>query len=303
MAGQKQHDYHIVNPSPWPLIAAIGAFTMLFGAVCWMNGESSPYAGSAREALGALAGTPYIFFAGLAVVIYSAYAWWADVVKEAHAGDHTPVVKIGLRYGIILFIISEVMFFAAWFWMYFKHALLPHPVTAGETDALAGPGMELGVWPPEGVEIFDPWHLPFLNTLILLTSGATVTWAHHAILENDRKTMVQALLYTVILGVLFTFVQAYEYGEIFKYDLFAALEPGSTVGIYHSSFIMATGFHGAHVLIGTIFLFICLLRAARGHFDSQSHVGFEGAAWYWHFVDVVWLFLFAGIYVGSAWGL
>ncbi|MCI4663247.1 MAG: cytochrome c oxidase subunit 3 [Neomegalonema sp.] len=283
MAGTKQHDYHIVDPSPWPFIGAIGAFVMLVGAVFWMNGDAK-YVG----------GTPYMFIAGLGIILYTAYAWWSDVVKEAHAGHHTPVVKIGLRYGIILFIISEVMFFAAWFWMYFKHALYPMPATTGATDALGGANAVDGVWPPAGIELVDPWHLPLLNTLILLTSGATVTWAHHAIMENDRKGLVQGLLYTVLLGALFTLVQVYEYWEILKYGLFNG---GSW--IFGSSFFMATGFHGAHVLIGTIYLLVCLVRAARGHFDAKSHIGFEGAAWYWHFVDVVWLFLFIGIYAAA----
>lgn len=291
MAGQKQHDYHIVDPSPWPFLASLGAFTMLFGAVVWMNGDDT-------ETLGSIAGSPYIFVGGLALVLYSAISWWSDVAKEGKSGDHTPVVRIGLRYGMILFIMSEVMFFAAWFWMYFKHALLPMPATAGDPDALGGPGGVEGVWPPEGIQIVDPWHLPLLNTLILLTSGATVTWAHHAIVHSDRKSLIQGLLYTVLLGALFTMVQAYEYGEIYKYGLF---DEGA--GIYFSSFIMATGFHGAHVLIGSIFLLVCLVLALRGHFTAQSHVGFEGAAWYWHFVDVVWLFLFMGIYVGGVWGL
>ena len=293
MAGQKQHDYHIVDPSPWPFIGSIGAFAMFFGAVCWMNA-------SAKDSLGVLAGTPYLFIAGLVVILYVAYAWWADVIKEAHQGYHTPVVKIGLRYGIILFIISEVMFFAAWFWMYFKHALFPMPSTTGDIEALGGANMVDGMWPPAGIELVDPWHLPLLNTLILLTSGSTVTWAHHAIMENDRRSMIWALLYTVLLGALFTAIQAFEYYEILTLSWFGGAE-GNGSWIYGSSFFMATGFHGAHVLIGTIYLFICLLRAARGHFDSQAHIGFEGAAWYWHFVDVVWLFLFAGIYVAGYW--
>jgi cytochrome c oxidase subunit 3 len=184
------------------------------------------------------------------------------------------------------------MFFVAWFWAYFSVALFPadvHQVVRGD---LIG-----HVWPPvpspDGVKFrgtFDPWHLPLLNTLILLTSGTTVTWAHHALLENDRQGLKAGLWLTVILGILFSFVQAYEYSH-------AAF--GFKGNIYGATFFMATGFHGAHVIIGTIFLIVCLLRTYRGDFTPKQHLGFEFAAWYWHFVDVVWLFLFAAIYV---WG-
>ncbi len=267
MAHSKNHDYHILPPSIWPLMAAVGGFVMLFGAVLWMKGV-----------------TPYMFFAGVAVVLYVMYGWWSDVVKEAQVGDHTPVVRIGLRYGFILFIISEVMFFSAWFWTFFKHALYPMGPDSPIKD---------GVWPPAGIETFDPWHLPLINTLILLCSGAAVTWAHHALVhENNRRDLVNGLLLGAGLGIVFTFFQAYEYSH-------AAF--GFAGNIYGASFFMATGFHGAHVIIGTIFLLICAFRAMKGHFTPNEHVGLEAAAWYWHFVDVVWLFLFASIYIwGSA---
>ena len=219
---------------------------------------------------------------GLVIVLYTAFAWWADVVDESQHGDHTPVVRIGLRYGVVLFIMSEVMFFLAWFWSFFKHAM--YPMTEGS------PAID-GVWPPVGIETFDPWHLPLINTLILLLSGAAVTWAHHALVhENNRRDLVNGLIIAVILGLLFTFFQAYEYSH-------AAF--GLSGNIYGANFFMATGFHGFHVIIGTIFLFVCLIRAVKGHFTPEAHVGFEAAAWYWHFVDVVWLFLFASIYI---WG-
>ncbi|SMH54337.1 cytochrome c oxidase subunit 3 [Maritimibacter sp. HL-12] len=266
MAHAKNHDYHILPPSMHPLLASIGAFIMLFGAVLWMQGI-----------------TPWMFGVGLLIVLYVMYAWWADVVDEAQTGDHTPVVRIGLRYGFILFIMSEVMFFLAWFWSFFKHAL--YPMTEGS------PAVD-GVWPPAGIETFDPWHLPLINTLILLLSGAAVTWAHHALVhENNRKDLINGLIIAIILGVLFTFFQAYEYSH-------AAF--GLSGNIYGANFFMATGFHGFHVIIGTMFLFVCLLRAIKGHFTPEHHVGFEAAAWYWHFVDVVWLFLFASIYVWGA---
>jgi cytochrome c oxidase subunit III len=194
-------------------------------------------------------------------------------------------VQISHRYGMILFIASEVMFFVAWFWAYFNTALFPDEFRDVARIAYTG-----GVWPPKGVDTFDPWHLPLLNTLILLTSGTTVTWAHHALLENDRKGLVWGLVLTIALGLSFTCVQAWEYMHaMFHYS----------GNIYGATFFMATGFHGAHVIIGSIFLIVCLFRAMAGQFKPTQHLGFEFAAWYWHFVDVVWLFLFACIYV---WG-
>ncbi|MAS42538.1 cytochrome c oxidase subunit 3 [Albimonas donghaensis] len=267
MAHEKNHDYHILSPSPWPLAGAAGAFVMLGGAVAFMHD-----------------GGPWIMLIGLAGVLYTMYAWWSDVVAESRAGDHTPVVQIGLRYGVIMFIISEVMFFVAWFWSFFKHAMYP----MGE---IQGTEVAAGVWPPVGIETFDPWHLPLINTLILLLSGCLATWAHHAIAhDNDRKTMANALVGAVALGVLFTITQAYEYGH-------AAF--GFSGNIYGANFYMATGFHGFHVIVGTIFLAVCMMRAYAGHFTADKHIGFEAAAWYWHFVDVVWLFLFAAVYI---WG-
>jgi cytochrome c oxidase subunit 3 len=195
------------------------------------------------------------------------------------------VVQISHRYGMILFIASEVMFFVAWFWAFFNSSLFPGDPVHATRDALFG-----GVWPPKGIEAFDPWHLPLLNTLLLLTSGTTVTWAHHALLENDRKGLKYGLILTILLGATFTCVQAYEY----SHALF-----GFAGNVYGATFFMATGFHGFHVLVGTIFLIVCLLRANAGHFTPTQHLGFEFAAWYWHFVDVVWLFLFICIYV---WG-
>ena len=271
MAHAKNHDYHILPPSIWPFVAAISAFLMLYGAVGWMHaGDVS--------LLGIPVSGPWLFLIGFVGVLYVMYSWWADVVRESQAGDHTPVVRIGLQYGFILFIISEVMFFAAWFWAFFKNALYP----MGEMSPIKD-----GVWPPEGIVTFDPWHLPFINTLILLLSGTTVTWAHHAIVEGDRKTAGVALGLTVILGILFSCFQVYEYSHAHF---------GFKDGIYPSTFFMATGFHGFHVLIGTIFLAVCWFRVRSGHFTPKSHFGFEAAAWYWHFVDVVWLFLFVSIY-------
>jgi len=265
MAHEKNHDYHILAPSAWPLLGALAGFIMLFGAVLYFHEI-----------------TPWVMIVGFLFTFYVMYGWWAEVVAESQIGDHTPVVQIGLRYGVVLFIVSEVMFFAAWFWTFFKHAM--YPMTEGS------PAID-GVWPPAGIETFDPWHLPLINTLILLLSGAAVTWAHHALAhENNRRDLVNGLIIAVVLGLLFTVFQAYEYSH-------AAF--GLAGNIYGANFFMATGFHGFHVVIGTIFLFVCYLRVRRGHFTAKQHIGFEAAAWYWHFVDVVWLFLFAAVYV---WG-
>ncbi len=265
MAHAKNHDYHILNPSVYPFLGAVSAFVMLFGATLYFHD-----------------GSPWMALIGLVGVLYVMFAWWADVIHEANTGDHTPVVQIGLRYGFILFILSEVMFFAAWFWTFFKHAL--YPMAEGYPQVM-------GTWPPEGVEPFNPWQLPLINTLILLLSGAAVTWAHHALVHrNDRKALVRGLATAIVLGLLFTVFQAVEYAEA---------QFSFSGNIYGATFFMATGFHGFHVIIGTIFLTVCLIRALKGDFTPEQHVGFEAAAWYWHFVDVVWLFLFGAIYI---WG-
>ena len=262
MAHSKNHDYHILSPSINPFLGAVAAFAMLTGVVRWMHGSS-----------------PWLAVIGLVAVLYVMFTWWADVIDESNVGDHTPVVRIGLRYGFIFFITSEVMFFLAWFWSFFKHAMYPMGPNSPAID---------GVWPPVGIETFDPWHLPLINTLILLCSGAAATWAHHALVhENNRKDLKNGLILAILLGALFTGFQAYEYGH-------AAF--GFSGNIYGANFFMATGFHGFHVLIGTIFLGVCLIRTYAGHFTPERHIGFEAAAWYWHFVDVVWLFLFFSIY-------
>ncbi|MEL7428415.1 MAG: cytochrome c oxidase subunit 3, partial [Pseudomonadota bacterium] len=225
---------------------------------------------------------------GLAIVLYTMFAWWSDTVKESREGHHTRVVSLHLRYGMILFIASEVMFFVAWFWAFFDASLFP-----GEAQQVARVEHTGGIWPPEGIEVLDPWHLPLFNTIILLLSGTTVTWAHHALIENDRRTLKGMLFITVALGVLFSFIQAYEY----------TVAPFTfSESIYGATFFMATGFHGFHVLVGTIFLLVCLFRAMAGHFTPEKHFGFEAAAWYWHFVDVVWLFLFCAVYVWASVG-
>ncbi len=276
MAGAKNHQYHILPPSAWPLIGAFSAFVMAIGAVMWMH----KYAGGGVT-----------FYVGLAAVIATAYFWWRDVVREAHAGDHTPVVSLHLRYGMILFIASEVMFFVGWFWSWFNFSLFPAVV--GVVDKAVVTEGVVAQWPPKGLEVIDPFGFPLLNTLILLCSGTTVTFAHHALIHGDRKGLIRGLWITIILGAIFSTIQGYEYYHAPFH--FAGLN-------YGAAFFMATGFHGFHVLVGTIFLAVCLARAYQGHFTPRQHFGFEAAAWYWHFVDVVWLFLFVSVYVWGGWG-
>ncbi|TWG63049.1 cytochrome c oxidase subunit 3 [Aminobacter sp. J44] len=284
-AHAKQHDYHIIDPSPWPFLAGVSVFTMAVGGVSWMQYLKGNVD---YTFLGIPLATPWLFFVGLAGVLYVMYAWWADTIREAHEGHHTRVVSLHLRYGMIMFIASEVMFFVAWFWAFFDASLFPN-----EAAQVARMDYTGGQWPPKGLEIIDAFHLPLYNTIILLLSGTTLTWAHHALLENDRRGLVWGLVITVLLGILFTGVQAYEY-MVAPFDF--------TNSIYGATFFMATGFHGFHVIVGTLFLLVCLLRAMAGHFTPKQHFGLEAAAWYWHFVDVVWLFLFAAIYVWGSWG-
>src|ERR1051326_5137910 len=243
-----KHSYHLVTPSGWPIVGSVAAFTMLVGAVFRMNKDYAAFPG--------LNGQPWIFAIGLVLILYTMAGWWRDVIRESVVlGNHTPVVKLHLRYGMLLFIASEVMFFVAWFWAYFNTAIFHNDVG-------------VSAWPPAGITTLDPWHFPLLNTLILLTSGTTVTWAHHAIQTGDKKGAVQGLILTVLLGFSFTCVQAYEYAHApftFGFNNLA-LQPftdaahaalaagaGNVQAIYGSTFFMATGFHGFHVIIGTIF--------------------------------------------------
>jgi cytochrome c oxidase subunit 3 len=295
--GAVKHDYHLVNPSPWPFVSSLAVFTLALGFIVYAHGFVDE-----KSSLAWLLGDKslVLLLVGLAFVVYCMIGWWSDVVKESHAGDHTPVVQIGLRYGMIMFIASEVMFFVAWFWMFFDAALFTETRAAFTAPEVAEAWKN---WPPEGVETLDPFHLPLVNTLILLLSGTTVTWAHHSLQVGNRKSAQLGLILTVALGALFTVVQVVEYQYALSNGYFnfgstdGVVTPG---GLYGSSFFMATGFHGAHVLIGTIFLAVCLLRLMKGHFTPQKHFGFEAAAWYWHFVDVVWLFLFAFLYITFA---
>jgi cytochrome c oxidase subunit 3 len=284
MAATKNHDYHILPPDQWPIIGASSALALFGGLVMWMH--DNPYG-------------KFVFLLGVLGVLVTMFSWWSNVIRESHEGHHTPVVQLHLRYGMILFIASEVMFFLAWFWAFFSSAFFPAPVewvhaegAAGAVQAIAD-ATTAATWPMKGIEVLDPFGFPLLNTFILLCSGTTVTWAHHALIHGDREGLKKGLLCTILLGLLFTSIQAYEYAHA----------PFAFKGnIYGATFFMATGFHGAHVIIGTIFLTVCLARAYKGEFTPKQHFGFEAAAWYWHFVDVVWLFLFTTIYVWGGWG-
>lgn len=256
----QKHPFHLVDPSPWPFLGAIAALTLTTGGVMYMHSYS---------------GGGLMLSLGLTGLLYTMFVWWRDVVQEAtFEGHHTNAVQTGLRWGMILFIVSEIMFFFAFFWAFF-HASI-------------SPSIDIGaVWPPKGIEVLSAWEVPLLNTIILLSSGASVTWAHHAILAGERAQSLQALGLTIFLAILFTGFQALEYVEA---------PFGISDGVYGSTFFMATGFHGFHVLIGTLFLTVCMIRQVYSHFTPSHHFGFEAAAWYWHFVDVVWLFLFVTIY-------
>ena len=269
----KPHPYHIVRPSIWPLFGALAGGLLAVGLLMFMHNVHL-FANEQAGVVGINVGLKGVFL-GVAAVLAVMFFWWKDVVYEAVTEKvHTPISHVGFRYGMSLFIASEVMFFVAFFWAYFNAAFFP-------TEQIGF------MWPPANIHTIDAFDVPFLMTLILLLSGCTVTWAHHAILEGHTKEAIKALGISVFLGFFFMCFQVYEYTHAhFKF----------TDGVYASTFYMATGFHGFHVFVGTIFLFVCWIRTIKGHFTPQSHFGFEAAAWYWHFVDVVWLFLFVAIY-------
>nr|YP_009192116.1 cytochrome c oxidase subunit III [Angaria neglecta]ALK03360.1 cytochrome c oxidase subunit III [Angaria neglecta] len=253
-----RNPFHLVEFSPWPLTGSVGALFLTAGSAGWFHGYSYS-----------------LLVLGVVLILMTMVQWWRDVIREGtFQGFHTGKVSSGLRWGMILFIVSEVCFFFAFFWAYFHSSLAPT--------------LELGsCWPPVGVSPLNPFQVPLLNTAVLLASGVTVTWSHHALMEGDRVGGLQGLVATVSLGVYFTILQAGEY-----YEAPFTISDGA----YGSTFFVATGFHGLHVLIGTTFLVVCLIRVYVYHFSVGHHFGFEAAAWYWHFVDVVWLFLYLSIY-------
>jgi len=243
MEQKKRHLFHLVDYSPWPLTGAIRTITLLTGAVKLFHINSI-----------------ILFFLGFTLSLLTIYQWWRDISREGtFQGLHTNQVLIGLKIGIILFITSEVFFFISFFWSFFHRSLSPI--------------IEVGlIWPPIGIRIFNPFQIPLLNTIILLSSGISVTWAHHSLLNKNFSETLKRLLITIILGIYFTLLQGYEY--INAPFTFAD-------SIYGSTFFIATGFHGIHVLIGTLFLLICSIRHINFHFSRNHHFGFEAAAWYW----------------------
>nr|YP_010872945.1 cytochrome c oxidase subunit III [Pheidole flaveria]WGV34141.1 cytochrome c oxidase subunit III [Pheidole flaveria] len=251
------HPFHLVTTSPWPIIISLNIFNNLISTVSWFHNMN------------------YNLLLTIPCTLMCMYQWWRDVTREAtFQGIHTFNVYLGMRLGMILFIISEILFFFSFFWAYFHSSLAP--------------SMEIGqLWPPMGIKPFNPFDIPLMNTIILISSGLTVTWSHHAMLNNNLKESMKSLLLTIGLGIYFTTLQVIEY-----------IEAPFTIAdsIYGSTFFIATGFHGLHVIIGTLFLFFCYIRLSSLHFSATHHFGFEAAAWYWHFVDVVWLFLYISIY-------
>jgi cytochrome c oxidase subunit 3 len=259
-SGKKFHSFHLVSPSPWPIITAGAAFFLAISLVLFMHGF--------------LGGIYFLFFS-VFFLSFCLFNWWRDVIWEAtFEGYHTNSVQRGLRLGFMLFILSEVIFFFAFFWAFFHSSL--------------SPAVQLGcVWPPVGLVPFNPWGVPLLNTYILLLSGATITATHYYLIGGEKSLTSQYFIFTIILALLFTLIQLFEYKE----SSFSIND-----GIYGSTFFMTTGFHGLHVIIGITFIVVCWFRFLRNHFSFFHHLGFEAAAWYWHFVDVVWLFLFVAIY-------
>nr|AOY40025.1 cytochrome c oxidase subunit 3 [Scolytinae sp. BMNH 1040327] len=254
----KSHPFHLVDVSPWPLLGSLSVFSLLAGTIKWFH-----------------LGTPNLMFMGSTATLLIMIQWWRDVVREStFQGLHTIKVAKGLRWGMMLFITSEVFFFIAFFWAFFHASLSPN--------------IELGMnWPPKGISTFNPLEIPLLNTLILLSSGVTITWSHHSLMENNFNQAKTSLLLTVVLGMYFSVLQGYEYME-------ASFSIADS--IFGTTFFMTTGLHGMHVLVGTSFLAVCLMRLQMNHLSNKHHFGFEAAAWYWHFVDVVWLFLYLSMY-------
>nr|YP_009058224.1 cytochrome c oxidase subunit III [Empoasca vitis]YP_009469871.1 cytochrome c oxidase subunit III [Matsumurasca onukii]QFO89460.1 cytochrome c oxidase subunit 3 [Empoasca flavescens]AIL29203.1 cytochrome c oxidase subunit III [Empoasca vitis]AVF91594.1 cytochrome c oxidase subunit III [Matsumurasca onukii]UGK73339.1 cytochrome c oxidase subunit III [Empoasca vitis] len=252
------HPFHLVDKSPWPLVGSIGLLTMMSGMIMWFHQFNM-----------------ILMTLGSFIVILTMIQWWRDVVREStFQGLHTSTVMVSMKVGMILFITSEVLFFFSFFWAFFHSSL--------------SPSIELGlIWPPVGILSFNPINIPMLNTMVLLSSGVSITWAHNSLINNNYTQTMHGLLVTVILGFYFTLLQLFEYIE----SPFCISD-----SVYGSTFFLTTGFHGLHVIIGTIFIYVSFIRVKNLHFHKDHHLGFEASAWYWHFVDVVWLFLYISIY-------
>lgn len=274
--------YFVPGNSRWPALCSIAVFLVACGFISLFNG---------------IAGAPIIFIVGKIFLFYVMYGWWKDVAVESEGGSYKQWEDVSFRWGMGWFIFSEVMFFAAFFGSLFYARVIAVPDLASENSKLLWPTFE-AIWPtagPHAIEEFStisPWTAPLYNTIILLTSSVTVTWAHHAIIADNRKQVNIGLALTILLGVIFLILQAEEYVHAYR-DLNLRLDSG----IYGSTFFMLTGFHGLHVTIGTICLIVIFARCLLGHFSPKHHFGFEAVAWYWHFVDVVWLLLFVIVYI------
>ena len=283
------HDsYYLPNPSRWPITGSIGLFTLLGGFAILLNGSNAG---------------KWLMIAGALIIMHMLFGWFGTVIRESEGGTYNDQVDVSFRWGMGWFIFSEVLFFAAFFGALFYIRLLSVPWLGGEgaggiaTGPVLWPGFE-AVWPtngPKGIggafETIPAFGLPALNTLILLSSGVTVTLAHHALKHDNRKGLIGWLFATVALGLTFLFVQGFEF-----HHAYAELNLTLGSGAYGSTFFMLTGFHGLHVTIGAIMLTVMLIRSMKGHFTPNHHFAFEAAAWYWHFVDVVWLGLFIFVY-------
>nr|YP_003734785.1 cytochrome c oxidase subunit III [Spathius agrili]ACJ06259.1 cytochrome c oxidase subunit III [Spathius agrili] len=252
------HPYHLVTLSPWPLLCSLSFINLMMGVVKWLYTHDN-----------------LLMFNGYLLLVIMLFQWWRDVIREStYQGNHTSEVISGLRLGMVLFILSEVMFFLSFFWTYF-HMFLSPSVEFG------------GVWPPKELIVFNPYNIPLLNTLILLSSGVFITWCHYSILSGNYDSSIYSILMTIGLGYLFVFFQYIEYNESYF---------SMSDSVYGSIFFLVTGFHGLHVIIGALFIFICWKRLSLKHYSFTHHFGFEASSWYWHFVDVVWLFLYIFIY-------
>jgi cytochrome c oxidase subunit 3 len=287
-ASKDANVYFVPHGSIWPIVGSIGLFITMIGVANWLNEVSW--------------GKP-VFFFGLAIMVLMLFGWFGDVIRESVAGNYNKQVDVSFRMGMMWFIFSEVMFFAAFFGALFYARVLVVPWLGGagdglNTHTLLHPGFE-AAWPTNGpsaiggsFNVIPAWGLPLVNTMLLLTSGITITLAHHALRAAQRGKLLFWLGATIALGAVFLFFQGYEYYEAYQhYNL------KLSSGIYGSTFFMLTGFHGMHVLLGTIMLTVMWFRCAKGHFTRDNHFGFEATAWYWHFVDVVWLGLFLFVYV------
>nr|WRQ18204.1 cytochrome c oxidase subunit 3 [Japanagallia neohamata] len=254
----KNHPFHLVDNSPWPISGSLGLMTTTSGMIMWFHKTNLN-----------------LMMIGILIIMLTMIQWWRDVTREStFQGMHTNKVSLSMKIGMIMFIVSEILFFSSFFWTFMHSSLSPN--------------MEIGMmWPPLGIKVFNPMNIPMLNTMILLSSGMSMTWAHNAIINKNYSQLIQSMIITIILGLYFSSLQFYEYYE----------SPFSIAdSIYGSTFFMSTGFHGIHVIIGTMFIIVSMLRIKNLHMSNEHHIGFEASAWYWHFVDVVWLFLYLLVY-------